>query len=75
MKRIALVMALAALAGCSKGDQKPAASATADTTHPMMMTDTSHMMMGDTSKHMMMADTSKKAAPMAPAKAPEKKKP
>ena len=56
MKRIAFVMAVVALAGCSKGEQKPAAS-TADTSHQMMM-------MGDTSKHMMM-DTSKKMTPPA----------
>ena len=61
MKRIALVMTVVAVAGCSKGEQKPA-TPPADTSHQMMM-------MGDTSKKMMM-DTSKKMAP-----APAKKKP
>ena len=56
MKRLAFIMALVAMAGCAKGEQKPAAAA-ADTSHVMMMADTSHMMMADTS-HMMMADTS-----------------
>lgn len=67
MKRLALVVALVALAGCKKAEQPAAA---ADTTH-MMMGDSSKMM-SDSSK--MMADTSKKAAP-APAAAPTKKKP
>jgi len=66
MKRIALVMTVGAVAGCSKGEQKPA-TPPADTSHQMMM-------MGDTSKKMMMPDTSKKMAP-APAPAPAKKKP
>ncbi|OLC67722.1 MAG: hypothetical protein AUH78_27695 [Gemmatimonadetes bacterium 13_1_40CM_4_69_8] len=72
MKRIAFAMAVLALAGCSKGEQKPAAS-TADTSHQMMMMGDSSkkMMMGDTSKHMM-ADTSKKMTP--PAKPAAKKK-
>ena len=64
MKRIALVLGIVAMAGCSKGEEKPAAAPAAapaaDTSHPMM-SDTSHMMM----------DTSKKMA--APA-TPEKKK-
>jgi mono/diheme cytochrome c family protein len=54
MKRMAFVMALVAMAGCSKGEQKPAASAD---TASMMMSDTSHMKMSD-STHMMMSDTS-----------------
>ncbi len=72
MERIALVMAVVAMAGCSKGEEKPAAATpAADTSHPMMM-------MSDTSKKMMMGDTSKKMAPApaaaapAPAKAPTK---
>jgi len=68
MKRIAFVMAVVAMGGCSKGEQKPAAAA--DTSHNMMiMSDTSKMMVVDTSKHVMMMDTSKKMAP------PAKKKP
>ncbi len=67
MKRLALVVALVAFAGCKKAEQPAAA---ADTTH-MMMGDSSKMM-ADTSKKMM-ADTSKKM--MAPAAAPTKKKP
>ena len=75
MKRIALVMALVAMAGCSKGEEKPAASTPAASTPAA---DTSKMMMSDTSKKMMMSDTSKKmtappAKPMAPAD--KKKKP
>ncbi len=50
MKRLALVMAVVAMAGCKKAEQKPAEG--------QMMQDTSHMMMSDTSK-MMMGDTSK----------------
>ncbi len=69
MKRLALVVALVAFAGCKKAEQQPAAAA--DTTH-MMMGDSSKMMMSDSSK--MKADTSKKMAP-APAAAPTKKKP
>ena len=68
MKRLALVVALVAFAGCKKAEQPAAA---ADSTH-MMMGDSSKMMMSDSSK--MMADTSKKMAP-APAAAPTKKKP
>jgi len=67
MKRLALVVALVAFAGCKKAEQPAAA---ADSTH-MMMGDSSKMMMSDSSK--MMADTSKKM--MAPAAAPTKKKP
>jgi protein SCO1/2 len=62
MKRIAFVMAVIAMAGCSKSDQKPAASVS-DTSN-MMMSDSSHMTMSDTSRpmssdssHMMMSDT------------------
>jgi hypothetical protein len=66
MKRIAVALALVALAGaCKKAEQQPAATPAADT---------SKMMMADTSKHMM-ADTTKMAAPAptkAPAKAPTK---
>ena len=65
MKRLALVVALVAFAGCKKAEQPAAA---ADSTH-MMMGDSSKMM-SDSSK--MMADTSKKMAPPA---APTKKKP
>jgi mono/diheme cytochrome c family protein len=65
MKRIAFVMAVVAVAGCAKGEQKPAAAAgdtssmmaMSDTSHGMA-SDTSHMMMSDSS-HMMMADSSK----------------
>lgn len=64
MKRMAFVLAVVAMVGCAKGEEKPAA-APADTSKMMMMSDTSKMMMGDTS-HMMMADTSKKM--MAPKK-------
>ena len=68
MKRLAVVMAILGLAGCSKGEEKPASPAMqatpapADTTHGMMMMgDSAKMKMGDTSKHMMMMpDTSKK---------------
>ena len=57
MKRIALVLALVALAGCKKAEQQPAqtqmmgdtAKMMADTAH--MMADTTHMM-GDTAKMM-----------------------
>jgi hypothetical protein len=63
MKRIAFVVAMAAMAGCSKGEQKPAETPAADTSKMMMMSDTSKMKMADTSK-MMMAP----AKPMAPAK-------
>ena len=66
MKRLALVVALVAFAGCKKAEQPAAA---ADSTH-MMMGDSSKMM-SDSSK--MMTDTSKKM--MAPAAAPTKKKP
>jgi len=73
MKRLAVVLAVVAMVGCAKGEEKPAA-APADTSKMMMMSDTSHMMMSDTSKmmmvdtsrHVMMMDTSKKM--MAPAK-------
>ena len=58
MKRMAFVMAVVAMAGCSKGEQKPASS-TPDTSKMMMMSDTSHMMMPDTS-HAMMAAPKKK---------------
>ena len=73
MKRMAFVMAVVAMAGCSKGEQKPAAADTSkmmmmsDTSH-MMMSDTSKMMMVDTSKHVMMMDTSKKMMAPAPKK-------
>lgn len=67
MKRLALVVALVAFAGCKKAEQPAAA---ADSTH-MMMGDSTKMMMSDSSK--MMADTSKKM--MAPAATPTKKKP
>jgi hypothetical protein len=71
MKRLALAVALVALAACAKDNAQPAQGA--------KMADTTHMMADSTKKadttHMM-ADTSKKmAAPatMAPAKAPAKK--
>jgi protein SCO1/2 len=73
MKRMAFVIGVVAMAGCSKGEQKPAAAAVGDTT-PKMMSDTSPMMMSDTSpkmmsdtSHMMMSDSSKmkRAAPKA----------
>ena len=48
MKRLAFVMAVAAMAGCAKGEQKPAAAA--DSSNMMMMSDSSHMMMADSSK-------------------------
>lgn len=67
MKRLALVVALVALAGCKKAEQQPAAAA--DTTH-MMMGDSTKMMAVDTSKAM--RDSMKKTAP-APAPAPAKK--
>jgi len=61
MKHIALIMAVIAMAGCSKGEEKPAAAPAAapaaDTAHPMMM---------DTTKKM--------AAPAAPAAPAPKKK-
>ncbi|HXQ29549.1 MAG TPA: hypothetical protein VN848_09785 [Gemmatimonadales bacterium] len=59
MKRIAVVLAVLGLAGCSKGEDKPAAAAAGQVATP---TDTTHgMMMGsDTSKKMMMPDTTKK---------------
>ena len=66
MKRIALVVAMVAMAGCSKGEQKPASGAemiiTADSSQKMMMSDTTHMkmMMSDSSK-MMMAPAKDKA--------------
>ncbi len=63
MKRLALVMAMVAMAGCQKAEQKPAQTQMMPDTSHMMMADTSKMMMGDTAKHMMMADTSKKMAP------------
>lgn len=64
MKRLALVMALVAMAGCQKAEQKPAQTQMMQDTSHMMMADTSKMMMmGDTAKHMMMADTSKKMTP------------
>jgi hypothetical protein len=48
MKRIAFVMAVIAMAGCSKkAEEKPAAAAT--DTAKMMMSDTAHMMAPDTS--------------------------
>jgi hypothetical protein len=68
MKRLALVVALVAFAGCKKAEQPAAA---ADTTH-MMMGDSTKMMAVDTSKAM--RDSMKKMAP-APAAAPTKKKP
>jgi hypothetical protein len=68
MKRLALVLALAAMGACQKPEQKPAAQAPAADTSKMMS-----MPMADTSKHMM-ADTSKKAAaPAAPAAKPAPK--
>jgi hypothetical protein len=65
MKRLALVLAVVAMAGCKKAEQQPAQT-------PMMQ-DTSHMMMSDTA-HPMAADTAKKMAPAAPTPAPAPKK-
>jgi mono/diheme cytochrome c family protein len=59
MKRMAFVVAVVAMAGCSKGEQKPAAAA-GDTSNMMMMSDTSPKMMMSDSSHMMMSDTSPK---------------
>jgi hypothetical protein len=71
MKRLALVVALVAVAGCTKPAQQPVAGA--DTTH-MMMGDSTKMMAVDTSKAM--RDSMKKmASPPAKAPAPTKKKP
>jgi len=72
MKRIAVILALAALGACQKAEQKPAQTTTADTSH-MMMADTSHMMMADTSKKMAPA-AAPAPAPKPAAKAPAKKK-
>ena len=66
MKRTAFVMALVAMAGCSKGEQKPAASVT--DTASMMSSDTPHMAMSDSS-HMMMSDTSHSKMSESPARA------
>ena len=57
MKRLALVVALVAMAGCKKAEQQPAQGQMMGDTAQMMMGDTAKMMM-DTSK-MMMGDTSK----------------
>ena len=81
MKRFALVLAVAALAACTKGGQSGSSSTTMqDTSHQMMMSDTSkHMMMADTSKHMMMDSSKmmKQPAPMTkkPARARTTKRP
>jgi cytochrome c551/c552 len=62
MKRMAFVMTVVAMAGCAKGEQKPAA-APPDTSHMMMMSDTSHMMMmSDSSKMKMAAPTAQMSA-------------
>ena len=42
MKRLAIVMAVVAMVGCAKGEQKPAAAAS-DTSSMMMMSDSSKM--------------------------------
>ena len=74
MKRMAIVMALVAMAGCSKGEQKPAASAdtasmmSSDSSH-MTMSDSTHMMMSDTA-HMKMSDSSRMSAAPARGSAP-----
>lgn len=58
MKRLALVVALVAMAGCKKAEQQPAQGQMMGDTSQMMgdtskmMMDTSKMMMGDTSKMM-----------------------
>ena len=62
MKRIAVVLAVLGLAGCSKGEDKSATPATAAAPAP----DTTHGMMGDTSKHMMNMDSSKGHMMMMP---------
>ncbi|PYP22334.1 MAG: hypothetical protein DMD53_02570 [Gemmatimonadetes bacterium] len=69
MKRLAPVLAVVALAACTKAGQSGSSSTTMqDTSHQMMMSDTSkHMMMADTSKHMMM-DSSKMMKKPAPAR-------
>ena len=69
MKRLAPVLAVFALAACTKAGQSGSSSTTMqDTSHQMMMSDTSkHMMMADTSKHMMM-DSSKMMKKPAPAR-------
>ena len=61
MKRLAMVLALAAMGACQKPEQKPAQTTA----------DTSHMMMADTSKKMAPAPA---PAPKPAAKAPAKKK-
>ena len=58
MKRLVLVVALVAMAGCKKAEQQPAQGQMMGDTTKMMMGDTTKMMMGDTTKHMM-ADTGK----------------
>jgi uncharacterized lipoprotein YajG len=63
MKRLALVVALVALAGCSKPAQQSTTGS--DTTH-MMMGDSTKMMAVDTSKAM--RDSMKKMAAPAPKK-------
>jgi hypothetical protein len=79
MKRIALALAVVALAACSKGGDNATPStmnaapdtttkAVSDTSH-MMMSDTSHMMMSDTS-HMMMKDTTKPGMTKTPTTIP-----
>jgi len=69
MKRLAPVLAVVALAACTKAGQSGSSSTTMqDTSHQMMMSDTAkHMMMADTSKHMMM-DSSKMMKKPAPAR-------
>jgi cytochrome c551/c552 len=59
MKRIAVVLAIIAMAGCKKGEQPSSSATVPDTSSQMMVPDTSHkMMMADTSHPMVMADTS-----------------
>jgi len=74
MNRLAPVLAVVALAACTKGGQSGSSSTTMqDTSHQMMMSDTSkHMMMADTSKHMMM-DSSKMMKKPAPARTTKKR--
>ena len=80
MKRLATVLAVVALAACTKGGQSGSSSTTMqDTSHQMMMSDTSKHMMADTAKHMMMDSSKmmKQPAPMTkkPARARTTKRP
>jgi hypothetical protein len=73
MKRIALALAVVALAGCSKGGDSssatPSTATAAPDTSTKVVSDTSHMMMSDTS-HMMMKDTTKPGMTKTPTTIP-----